>query len=142
VTREAVWAGSTTGAFVFRIDPRTNAFRRIRVGGTSPAWLGANDDAVWVADVRGGVVIRLDPTTGAVVARVEVGPQPVDGTVAADGSAWFPLRGADQLVRIDPETNTVVERVPVGTTPFVVNEAFGDLWVPSYGGADVRRVRP
>jgi hypothetical protein len=36
----------------------------------------------------------------------------------------------------------VVERVPVGTTPFVVNEAFGDLWVPSYGRADVRRVRP
>ena len=65
------------------------------------------------------------------LARVEVGPQPVDGTVAADGSAWFPLRGADQLVRIDPSTNKVVERVPVGTTPFVVNEAFGDLWVPA-----------
>ena len=76
------------------------------------------------------------------VDRVSVGPQPVDGTVTADGAVWFPLRGANELVRIDPGTNAVAERVPVGNMPFVVNEAFGDLWVPSYGGSDVRRVRP
>jgi YVTN family beta-propeller protein len=66
----------------------------------------------------------------------------VDGTVMRDGTVWFPLRGADELVRIDPATNAVAERIPAGTSPFVVNEAFGDLWVPSYGGADVRRIRP
>jgi streptogramin lyase len=87
-------------------------------------------------------VIRLDPATGAVVARVQAGPQPVDGTVTRGGAVWFPLRGANALARIDPATNTVAERVPVGNVPFVVNEAFGDLWVPSYGGADVRRVKP
>jgi hypothetical protein len=52
------------------------------------------------------------------------------------------VRGENALVQIDAATNTVVERVAVGPTPFVVNEGFGDLWVPSYGGADVRRVRP
>jgi streptogramin lyase len=85
--------------------------------------------------------VRLDPATGAVVARIPVGAQPADGTVTADGAVWFPVRGANELVRIDPATNTVAERVAVGNLPFVVNEAFGDLWVPSYGGTDVRRVR-
>jgi YVTN family beta-propeller protein len=83
----------------------------------------------------------VDAATGAVVARIRVGPQPVDGTVMRNGQVWFPVRGSNELVHIDPATNTVVERVRVGPTPFVVNEAFGDLWVPSYGGADVRRVR-
>ena len=97
---------------------------------------------MWVADAQGEYVFRLDPATGAVVARVRVGLQPVDGTVTSTGAVWFPLRAANELVRIDPVTNTVAERVAVGTSPFVVNEAFGDLWVPSYGGADVRRLRP
>ena len=90
----------------------------------------------------GDTVVRIDAATGAVVARIKVGSQPVDGTVTRSGEVWFPLRGSNELVQIDPATNTVVERVAVGPTPFVVNDAFGDLWVPSYGGADVRRVRP
>ena len=76
------------------------------------------------------------------MARIAVGSQPADGTVTSGGAVWFPVRGSNELVRIDPATNTVAERVPVGNTPFVVNEAFGDLWVPSYGGNDVRRFRP
>ena len=42
VTRDAVWAGSTTGAYVTRIDPRTEPRSgAYGLGGTSPAWLGA-----------------------------------------------------------------------------------------------------
>jgi hypothetical protein len=32
--------------------------------------------------------------------------------------------------------------VRTGPGPFVITEAFGQMWVPSYGGTDVRRFRP
>jgi hypothetical protein len=48
---------------------------------------------------------------------------------------------ANAVVRINPATNAVEGRTAVGTGPFVVNEAFGDLWVPSFGARDVWRVQ-
>ena len=83
----------------------------------------------------------VDPQTNEVVATLTVAGAPSDGSVLADGSVWFPLRQANALVRIDPATNRVVERRRVGKGPFVVNEGFGDLWVGSYGGGDVWRLR-
>jgi AraC family transcriptional regulator len=67
---------------------------------------------------------------------------PADGSVASDGGVWFPLLTANRLVEIDPASNSVVADVAVGDGPFVVNEAFGDLWVGSWRGADVWRLRP
>lgn len=87
-----------------------------------------------------GTVIRVDPATNRVVARIALGTNPVDGSVASDGRVWIPLLGDNAIAVVDPATNSVVERVPVGPMPFVVNEAFGDIWAPSYGGGDVWRV--
>ena len=44
---------------------------------------------------------------------------------------------------IDPETNAVVahDRRP-GTAPFVVRDGFGDMWVGSFQGGDLWRIRP
>ena len=39
-------------------------------------------------------------------------------------------------------TNTVVDTVRVGPHPFVVRNAFGDLWVGEFQGSRLWRLRP
>ena len=43
---------------------------------------------------------------------------------------------------IDPATNEVVATVVTGQVPFVITAGFGAMWVPSFGGAEVRRYQP
>jgi virginiamycin B lyase len=136
-----VWVGSVSGPYLYRINPRNNRVRRIHIGEPQPAWLAASADAVWVANGGSGTVFRIDPATNRIVARIRVGEMPVDGTVASDGSVWIPVMRENAIAVIDPATNTVRERIAVGPSPFVVNEAFGDMWAPSFGGDDVWRIR-
>jgi virginiamycin B lyase len=138
----ALWVGSGSGTKIYRIDPRTNRATTVDIGVEGPHWLGGGANGVWAASVSEGSVVHVDAKTDAIVATIDVGIQPSDGSVLADGSVWFPLRGEDAIVRIDPETNQVAERVRVGKGPFVVNEGFGDLWVGSFQGDDVWRIRP
>lgn len=85
---------------------------------------------------------RIDPATNTVVATVKVGAQPVDGAIAPDGTAWIPNRGIGTVSLIDGRTNRVRGVVKVGPRPIVITEAFGHMWVPSWGSAGVRRFRP
>ncbi len=43
---------------------------------------------------------------------------------------------------IDPATTAVVQTVKTGRGPFVVRQGFGDMWVGSFSGNDVWRIRP
>jgi YVTN family beta-propeller protein len=47
---------------------------------------------------------------------------------------------AGTVLRIDPVTNKVVGTITVGSKPFPAASAFGDVWVPSYGGQEVYRI--
>ena len=114
----------------------------VEVGADAPAWLAAKGDVVWVASVSTGTVHRIDPATNRVIATVKVGSQPVDGAIAPDGTVWIPNRGSNTASLIDGRTNRLRGTVRVGTRPFVISEAFGHMWVPSWGGTDVRRFRP
>ena len=141
LARGRLWVGATHGTKLFRIDPATNAVKAVDVGIEAPAWLAASDDGVWAA-AQSGEVVRVDPGTAAVVAAIHAGAGASDGSVAPDGSVWIPLRLEGAVVRIDPAKNAVADRVKVGAGPFVANFAFGDLWVGSFAGADVWRLRP
>jgi YVTN family beta-propeller protein len=138
VTANAVWVGSANSSFVTRIDPRTNRAVRIDTGVATSAWLAASSDTVWAGGAD--AVVRIDATTNRVVARVPVPGKAADGSVASDGKVWFPLLLENRVVEIDPATNEVVSSFAVGDGPFVLNEAFGDLWVGSWRGSDVWRL--
>ena len=97
---------------------------------------------VWVANTPSGTASRIDPDTNAVLATVKVGATPSDGAIAADGTVWIPNLGAGTVTLVDGSTNRVRGRVRTGRGPFVISEAFGSMWVPSFNGADVRRFRP
>ena len=85
---------------------------------------------------------RIDPATNAVVATIIVGAQPANPAIAANGHVFVPLKGENKLVEIDPATNTIIGKTAVGPGPFPAAEAFGDIWVPSYKGTQVYRIRP
>jgi hypothetical protein len=40
----------------------------------------------------------------------------------------------------DPATNKVIDTIAVGAQPFPAAFAFGDIWVPIYGGRAVYRI--
>jgi YVTN family beta-propeller protein len=48
--------------------------------------------------------------------------------------------GDGTVSRIDPKSDRVTATIKVGPKPFVLNVGDGDVWAPSYGGADVRRI--
>ena len=75
------------------------------------------------------------------VARIQVGGQPVDGAIGPDGLVWIPNLAQNVIHRIDPATNAVVDAVPAGLSPFVVTVGYGDVWAPAYGGTSVWRLR-
>jgi len=148
----SIWAASTFGGTVTRIDPATNQIvATIRVGRRTAAfasnaagssYLGVSDDAVWVSLWGPDVVKRIDPLTNEVVARIEVDEYPHQA-VFASGFIWVPSEcgngGSGSLSKIDPATNTVVEVFPVGDPrgdchtgyagPETMVEADGDLWM-------------
>jgi YVTN family beta-propeller protein len=146
VTPGAVWVGSQEGfpagpGDIYRIDTATNAVSTVHVGHPTPGWFAATSTDLWISNQSDNTVSRLDLATQKVVATIPVGANPVDGGVAPDGSIWIPMKNGGTIWRIDPATNTVTAKLKVGRQPFVASPGFGDMWVGSFGGTDIRRIR-
>ncbi len=148
VAAGSLWVGSNGYAdrSFFRISLATGKVTEIAGGCLRPAYfaVGRARDDVWVTcvgdRVNAGSVLRVNPRTNRTVARVAVGVNPGDGAIDAGGQVWIPNKADGTVSRIDPEANAVVETVRVGGTPFVVNAAFGDVWVPDSSGRTLSRL--
>jgi YVTN family beta-propeller protein len=112
----------------------------IAVGKGSELCVDGHDDGVWVSNNLDDSVSRLDPATNRIVATVEVGSRPADGTRGPDGLEWIPNQGDGTITRIDPATDKVVDTIRVKGTPFVARTAFGDVWVDDFRGTLERRL--
>jgi hypothetical protein len=49
---------------------------------------------------------------------------------------------SNSITRIDLRRNRVVETIRVGPGPFVVPDDPAELWVASFAGHDIWRIRP
>jgi DNA-binding beta-propeller fold protein YncE len=52
-----------------------------------------------------------------------------------------PNQQSGTVVRIDLTRNRIVESVRVGQGPFVVPDHANEIWVASFGGSDIWRLR-
>ena len=138
----SIWVGTNSSDAVYRIDPESAHVTTIHTGKQWPAWLSTRDDQVWVGSVNEHVALRIDPETNRVADVVNVGTSPVDGVVDERGLVWIPNRGSNSVSIIDAASATLVTTLRVGPAPFVLNDGFGDVWAPSFGGSDLRRLRP
>lgn len=143
----SLWVGSNgpLDRRFFRISLATGRITRIAPGCVRPAYFAVSKTSdVWVTCVGNGITrglaLRIDPRTNRVLARVRVGISPGDGAIDTQGRVWIPNKGEGTVSRIDPATNRVVETVKVGGAPFVLNEAFGDIWAPDNTGTTVARL--
>jgi YVTN family beta-propeller protein len=143
----SLWVGSNgySDRSFFRISLRSGAVQRITPGCLRPAYFAVDGAAdPWVTCIGDGIVagrvLRLDPHTNRVEARVTVGRNPGDGAIDDAGRVWIPNKLDGTVSRIDPVTNTVAETVRVGGMPFVINAAFGDVWVPDAAGSSLSRL--
>jgi DNA-binding beta-propeller fold protein YncE len=119
----AVWTGDVGD--LFRVDPRTQAVRRIPDSATPVA---ADAQAVWARAVLDfDTVERIDPTTQAVVAKVALLGSPA--AIAVDADAVWVVDSAGVLTRIDPATNQVVATIALGTLGFGVATTPDAVWV-------------
>ena len=143
VGKDTLWVGSNTPTEqnVYRIDPATNTSTSVATGHNRPSGIVVTADAVWIAN-GDDTVSRLDPATSSVAAVVKVGMRPQQGAAARDGTIWVPNQNANTISVIDPVRNAVVQTVTTGRGPFVVRQGFGDMWVGSFSGNDVWRIRP
>ena len=106
-----------------------------------PEWLASRGYFVWAANRLDNSVAKIDERKNRRVALVKrVGRQPVDGGIVA-GSLWVPNQRSNTVARIHLSRNRVVETVRVGNGPFVVPDHASELWVGSFGGRDIWRLR-
>jgi DNA-binding beta-propeller fold protein YncE len=96
---------------------------------------------VWASNRLSGSVAKIDERKKRRVALIKrVGRWPVDGGIVA-GSLWVPNQQSGTVVRIDLTRNRIVESVRVGQGPFVVPDHANEIWVASFGGSDIWRLR-
>ena len=129
----AVWAATTAGRPLLRIDPRT---ARVAASLSVPAQAVAADrSGVWAvcceSGARRGQLTRIDPATGRVVKIIGL---PGHAYAVGIGPSGVWVRGVGELLwRIDPTSNRVVAtiRLPSSLT------FRGDAVDPSEPGGDI-----
>jgi ligand-binding sensor domain-containing protein len=150
----AVWATTTAGRQLLRIDPRT---ARVTASLSVPAQgVAADAGGVWVvccwAGAHRGQLTRVDPASGRVVKVIPLPGRPQAVGIGPSG-VW--VRGAEGSVwRVEPASNRVVATIRLpssngqsyrvdtgdpGGDIAVTNEG---VWVSNPGSATVRRIDP
>jgi virginiamycin B lyase len=106
-----------------------------------PDWMVAGYGSLWVLRDEAAAVDRIDPASNEVVATVEVGSHPCNGTVAAFGSIWVPSCGENVLQRISAKAERVEATIDVrvyqsfkGTAPSGgIAAGHGSVWMITKG---------
>jgi hypothetical protein len=150
----AVWATTTAGRQLLRIDPRT---ARVTASLSVPAEaVAAAASGVWVvccsAGGGGRQLTRVDPASGRVVLAIRLPGHPQAVGIGPSG-VW--VRGAEGPVwRVDPASNRIVAtiRLPSSNSQSYradTGDAGGDIavtndgvWVSNPGSATVLRIDP
>jgi len=141
----AVWAATTAGRQLLRIDPRT---ARLAASLPVPAQAVAVDrSGVWAvcceAGTRRGQLTRIHPATGRVVEVIGLPGHPYAVGVGPSG-VW--VRDAGGLVwRLDPASNRVVATIRLPSTgeaggAIAVTDA--GVWISDPAAATVWRIDP
>jgi hypothetical protein len=115
--------------------------KRVRVG-ARPVWLAAKGYTVFASVQGSRAIARVDERKNRRVRLIRgLGQQPVDSGIVA-GDLCVPNLRSNTVTRVDIRRNRVKETVRVGAGPFVVPDDPTELWVGSFQGDDVWRMRP
>jgi ligand-binding sensor domain-containing protein len=145
----AVWATTTAGRRLLRIDPGT---ARVAASLSVPAQAVAADASdVWAVCCGAGSgsrqLTRVDPASGRVVQAIRLPGRPQAVGIGPSG-VW--VRGAEGWIwRVDPASNRVVATIRLPSSDVATGDPGGDIavtkdgvWVSNPATATVRRIDP
>ena len=135
----SLWVADLGRGKLVRITVRTNKITT-RITLAKADWITPSPDALWVSS-ESGRVFRIDPATGAVVAKVDVGANPL-GSAWINGELWVPNIDDGTISIVDPAKNQVRSTLAAGAGPLSIASAAGDVWISVSEAGQIRRVRP
>jgi YVTN family beta-propeller protein len=137
----SVWATSSQGRAVYRIDPTTRAITQTIPAGAGAGGIAYSDGDIWVADASAGTVSRIDGSAGLVVQTTGVGSDPT-GVAAGLGSVWVTDPVGSAVYRIDPSSGQLRATIGLTTAPYGIATGAGSVWVTSPADNSVTRIDP
>jgi streptogramin lyase len=149
----SIWSSDLLLARVVRIDPLTNAVVRRIPFAARPFGIAYGAGSVWIADRSVNVLGRIDPRTNrvvekitildparrAVVARINVGANPL-GSAWIGGELWVPNIDDGTISVIDPQKNAVRTTLEVGHARLSIGTSGGDAWISNSNDGELWRV--
>jgi hypothetical protein len=140
-----LWVTAADAGEVLRIDPATDAIKRVHVGGV-PVGIVVTRGSVWFADRSGGNVVRLDPgTLRAIGDPIPVGTKPSWLAVAGD-SLFVTDQDSGTIARVDVHAGRKVGP-PIRIAPPAkdavapaVASAGQSVWVSSFASNTLTRI--
>ncbi len=109
---DAIWAVSSEGKVLQKIDPATNAVVGTVALGDTPGFLAAGEGAVWVQEQGDGTVAKVDPAKLTIAGRTKVGDNLKWGDIDTGGGlVWLRTTDDQTLVVIDPATLAIRARL-------------------------------
>ena len=144
VNGDTVWAASTRGGSVQRIDAKTNTITaNISVGPTGPSgpnWLARGLGSIWTSVPNTSSVVRINEVTNAVQATIPISglTTPCGGLTVGSTAVWVATCEGSYVAQIDPVTNTQVGEVGVGSTTYNPVLIGDRTWIAPEGPRIVR----
>jgi streptogramin lyase len=138
----AVWALSTAGNALLRIDPQTNQLEVPPIPLDFSPWnLTTGEGSVWITGNDADLIARLDPATNRVAATFAVGPHPIAQAALGFGALWTANAGGSTAGRIDLVSGAVTS-FRAGRQPHGVAVGAGAVWVGNHDEGAVVRLDP
>jgi streptogramin lyase len=137
----ALWiAFGRSGSSLGRLDSQTGALVKKSIGHIGPGFLTAAAGSLWTTTAD-GFAVRFDPRTGEVIAAFPVPGTPAEAAAGPDGTMWVAEKQHNTVTRIDPKQNQIVDVTGAGPGALAITALAGDMWVTSFAGRDVWRLR-
>jgi YVTN family beta-propeller protein len=135
----SIWVADLGRGSVVRINPATNRVTA-RIAVDKADWITPSVDALWVSS-EAGFVARLDPSSLSVLAKVNVGANPL-ASAFVGGELWVPNLDGNTISIVDQTSSTVRTTISTGQGPLAVAEVAGDGWVSNSNEGKVWRLSP
>jgi hypothetical protein len=133
-----IWVGhGDDTTWLTRIDPATNAIRRVDVGTANPGWPRCIRGVLWVT--ASSTLLKVDATTGEVRARLRLGGTLAEAADGPDALVWVTDKERSLVYRVWGGQPSLTDTFDAGPGAYSLARAGDAMWITSFAGSDVRR---
>jgi len=133
-----IWIGHGGAAtWLTRVDPGSNAIRRVDVGTANPGWPRCIHGIVWVT--ASSTLLKVDANTGEVRARLRLGGTLAEAAEGPDALIWVTDKERSLVYRVWGGQPSLTDTFDAGPGAYALARVGEAMWITSFAGSDVRR---